>query len=85
MGVALARQAVDLGAEVHLVLGPSQVPFDLSGMNVTRVESSNEMYDACTDAFKEADVTILSAAVADFKTKRRFSQKAKKEQSRFEG
>jgi phosphopantothenoylcysteine decarboxylase/phosphopantothenate--cysteine ligase len=69
MGVALAKQALTLGAEVTLVLGPTQVNFDLSGLNVIRVTSADEMFEACTSPFKKADYTILSAAVADYKPK----------------
>lgn len=78
MGVALARVAHNLGATVTLVLGPTQLPFDLAGFNVVRVESADEMADACQKAFATADVTILSAAVADYKPKTTSAQKIKK-------
>lgn len=79
MGVALARQAHELGASVTLVLGPTQVPFDLSGIQVTRVESAEEMYNDCQDAFSNSDYTILSAAVADYKPKSTSTEKIKKD------
>jgi phosphopantothenoylcysteine decarboxylase/phosphopantothenate--cysteine ligase len=78
MGVALAKQALTLGAEVTLVLGPTQVNFDLSGLNVIRVTSADEMFEACTSPFKKADYTILSAAVADYKPRKQAKGKIKK-------
>jgi len=66
MGVALAQKAIELGATVNLVLGPTQIPHDLEGINVTHVTSAAEMYDRCTVLFKESDIAILSAAVADY-------------------
>lgn len=78
MGVALAQTAMKLGADVTLVLGPTQVPFDLSSLNVIRIESAEEMMAACGEAFKDADYTVLSAAVADYKPAKVSSQKIKK-------
>lgn len=79
MGVAIARRAHELGASVTLVLGPSQVPFNLAGLQVMRVESTAEMFRACQDAFLDADYTILTAAVADYKPKSTSTEKIKKD------
>jgi len=78
MGVALAKQAQRLGADVTLVLGPSQIDFDLAGINVVRVTSAEEMFEACEAAFADADHTILSAAVSDYKPKIQAQEKIKK-------
>lgn len=78
MGVALAKKAVALGAEVQLILGPTSYPFDLADMNVTRVTTADEMYNACIERFTDADYTILSAAVADYKPVNPAEQKIKK-------
>jgi phosphopantothenoylcysteine decarboxylase/phosphopantothenate--cysteine ligase len=78
MGVALAKQAQNLGAKVTLVLGPSQILFDLNGIHVIRVMSAQQMFEACQAAFTNADYTILSAAVADYKPKNQVQEKMKK-------
>ena len=66
MGVALAQKALALGANVNLVLGPTQIPFDLNGINVTRVTGAAEMFEKTTAFFSKTDIAILSAAVADY-------------------
>jgi len=65
MGIALAEECRKRGAEVTLVLGPTveKVP---AAMNVRRVVSAGEMYDACTAFFPSADIAIMCAAVADY-------------------
>jgi phosphopantothenoylcysteine decarboxylase / phosphopantothenate---cysteine ligase len=78
MGVALAREAARRGASVHLVLGPVQLPFELDGIRVHRVQSAAEMYEAATRIFPEADMAIMSAAVADYTPVAREAEKIKK-------
>ena len=65
MGIALAEECIARGAKVNLVLGPSgeNVPQSAS---ITRVNSAAEMYAACMNQFKEADIAIMCAAVADY-------------------
>lgn len=66
MGIALAEEASRLGATVCLVLGP--VAIRPSGRNVTTVDvkTAEEMKDASVEAFRNCDIGILAAAVADF-------------------
>jgi phosphopantothenoylcysteine decarboxylase/phosphopantothenate--cysteine ligase len=65
MGLAIAAEAVQRGAEVTLVLGPSsQTP--PAGVSVTRVRSATEMHQAMLERMPAADVVIMSAAVADY-------------------
>lgn len=80
MGYALARAAVNLGAEVDLVLGPTQLAFDFKGMNVHRVISAHEMYMAAERFFEFADYSVFAAAVADYRPKEVYSSKIKKTQ-----
>ena len=65
MGIALAKECKTRGAEVTLVLGPSveSVP---ANINIVRVNTAAEMYDACINDFKETDIAIMCAAVADY-------------------
>lgn len=67
MGVAIARQLVAYGAEVKLILGPVNDFFDLEGISVSNVTSTDEMYELAKEQFTGADITVLAAAVADYK------------------
>lgn len=78
MGMALAEAAANLGAEVHLVLGPSVMSTKNPAIKVQRVESTREMFEACSGAFESADWIILSAAVSDYRPKQAANQKIKK-------
>lgn len=78
MGIALAQEAAMQGAKVDLVLGPSSESVNHPMVRVTRVESAEEMYKACVEVWKDVDIAILSAAVADFKPKLSTDQKIKK-------
>ncbi len=81
MGVAIARELAARGAEVHLVLGPVSTAFDLSGLNVTRVQTAAEMYRTCTEGFGAVDIAVMSAAVADYTPEDYSDQKIKKSES----
>lgn len=78
MGVAIADEFAKLGAEVTLVLGPShQTPSEQS-VSVIKIESAEEMFNACQALFASSDIAILSAAVADYKPKTVAESKIKK-------
>ena len=82
MGIEIARAFVDQGADVTLVLGPSNIRPERGNIKVVPVTTAKEMYDAATVFFKEADIAVLSAAVADFRPSETAEQKIKKEESR---
>ena len=82
MGVALAEHLHDLGANVHLVLGPSKLTVK-EGIKVSRVFSANEMYTACRKEFAKADICVFAAAVADYTPKTVSNQKIKKSDAEF--
>lgn len=63
MGFAIARAAYALGANVHLVSGPTELPIP-GGVRGIRVTSAAEMLDAMTAS--DADITVMTAAVADW-------------------
>lgn len=81
MGVALAEKAASMGAEVTLVLGPSSVPVINKSIEVVRVTSANEMYEAVHQVFDTADIAIFSAAVADYSPSQVATEKIKKKDS----
>ena len=78
MGFAIASAAANLGAEVFLISGPSNQQIKHSLVHRVDVVSAEEMYDASHIYFKDVDIAILSAAVADYKPKNSASQKIKK-------
>lgn len=80
MGYAIASVARDRGAQVTLISGPVslEAPY---GVKVIRVGTALQMRDAVVDAAKEADVLIMSAAVADYRPAQVAAQKLKKEGS----
>lgn len=78
MGYAIAEVLASRGAQVDLVSGPTHITIDHPNIQVTRVTSAEEMYNACASVFPKADITVLSAAVADFKPVTKADQKIKK-------
>ncbi len=77
MGYAIAREALERGAEVTLVTGPVSIAPPV-GAKVVRVETTGEMYEACLAFFPQADICIKAAAPADFRPTERAGQKIKK-------
>jgi len=78
MGFALADQAAKLGAKVILITGPSSQKINNSAINRVDVVDAESMYKATHQFFKEVDIAIFSAAVADYTPKFVSSQKIKK-------
>ncbi len=81
MGVALADVATDLGAKVHLVLGPGSVWPTNAGIEVFHIRTALEMNEKCQSIFKDSDLAILSAAIADYRPENPSDQKIKKDGS----
>ena len=79
MGYSLAKIASELGANVKLILGPTNLSMDLSNIECIRVQDSEEMYAQTIKHFKESDIVIFSAAISDFKPIKTNSSKIKKE------
>ena len=83
MGFSLAEVFQKLGADVILISGPTSLmtpPF-VRRLNIT---SAKEMLKACTDNFDEADIIIMSAAVADYRPKNIAQRKIKKDDNSFQ-
>jgi phosphopantothenoylcysteine decarboxylase / phosphopantothenate---cysteine ligase len=78
MGFAIAEALANEGASVNLVTGPTQQHTQHPLIYVKAVTSAEEMYNACTQLFPTTDITVLSAAVADYKPTVRADQKIKK-------
>lgn len=77
MGFALAEECISRGAKVTLIAGPVSLSCS-NHIHRINVESCQEMYEAATCAFKDADAAILCAAVADFQPEQRADKKIKR-------
>lgn len=78
MGFAIAEALADEGAQVDLVAGPTQQHTNHPGVTVKQVTSADEMFEVCTSVFQQADITVLAAAVADYRPAEVAAQKIKK-------
>ena len=81
MGYSLAQAAADLGAEVTLISGPTNLKIPNGLKNFISVESALEMYEKVDEYFKDTDIFIACAAVADYKPKEYKKEKIKKSDS----
>ena len=66
MGYAIAREAMLRGADVTLISGPTAldpVPF----VNMRRITSAADMFDAIREELPDTDILIKAAAVADYR------------------
>lgn len=78
MGIAIAEALARRGAEVTLVLGPTALRPEHTGLRLLRVGTAQEMYTACAPLFPEMDITVLAAAVADYRPATFSDKKIKK-------
>ena len=79
MGIEIARAFADQGANVSLVLGPTNISPNRKNIAVIPVTSAKDMYDSVMALFDKSDIAVLSAAVADFKPATIADQKIKKD------
>lgn len=76
-GYAIARAAALRGADVTLVSGPVSLPAP-EGVRVVRVRTAHEMLEAAEGAFRDADIAVFAAAVADMRPRAVSNRKLKK-------
>ncbi|GAA5535024.1 coenzyme A biosynthesis bifunctional protein CoaBC [Deinococcus aluminii] len=77
MGFAVAEEARDRGADVTLVTGPVNLP-DPPGVDVVRIETALELRDAVLAAARDAQMVVMTAAVADYRAAERSDEKQAK-------
>ena len=77
MGYAVAQMAAERGAEVLLVSGPSALAVP-ANVKAVKVETTNEMLEACLAAYDDVDIVVKAAAVADYRPRDVAEQKIKK-------
>ncbi len=78
MGIAIAEALARHGAEVALVLGPTHLRPQHPSVRVVPVVSAQQMYEACAAHFPESRITVLAAAVADYRPLTTAASKIKK-------
>ena len=81
MGFALASAALELGAEVILISGPTALEINHTKLNRIDVVTAAQMMEAVIDHYVNASIAISAAAVSDYTPKHKASQKIKKENS----
>lgn len=77
MGVALAKAARNMGADVTLVCGPVHIKMPF-GIHILSIESAKEMFEQMVSHYEEADFVICAAAIADYTPKIKENHKIKK-------
>lgn len=83
MGYAIAEEFAKRGAIVTLISGPSSIQIQHRNIHKIAVSSSDEMATAVNTMFADSDISVMSAAVADYKPKKVAQQKIKKNESEF--
>ncbi len=66
LGIAIARRAHRLGADVTLILGPTTLPTP-TALHVVRIVSTDDLYRAMRDAVADADIAVFCAAPSDWR------------------
>lgn len=77
-GYAIAQAAIDAGAEVTLISGPTSLTTPV-GVQKVQVQTAEEMLEATLSASMDAQILVMSAAVADFRPVHAAQHKIKKQ------
>lgn len=78
MGYAIAETCADMGAEVVLISGPVNISLQHKNILIVPVHTAEEMFNAAMEHFPSCNISILSAAVADFSPEKTLSSKIKR-------
>ncbi|MGD9152955.1 MAG: bifunctional phosphopantothenoylcysteine decarboxylase/phosphopantothenate--cysteine ligase CoaBC [Gammaproteobacteria bacterium] len=79
MGFALAKAAINLGTEVTLIAGPTNLPTPKSVKRIN-ITTAQEMHDAVMQNINNVDIFISVAAVSDYRPANPQKNKIKKSQ-----
>ncbi|MCI8508034.1 MAG: bifunctional phosphopantothenoylcysteine decarboxylase/phosphopantothenate--cysteine ligase CoaBC [Lachnospiraceae bacterium] len=80
MGYAIAKCAMERGAEVTLITGKTAIPVP-PFVKMIPVISAKDMFEAVKDHFEDADLIIKAAAVADYTPETVAADKLKKSEN----
>jgi phosphopantothenoylcysteine decarboxylase/phosphopantothenate--cysteine ligase len=78
-GFAIAQAAIDQGADITLISGPTHLPTPVGAKRID-INTAQEMLSAVLESVSEADALIMAAAVADYRPEKPVAQKLSKEQ-----
>ena len=78
MGFALAQEAAKRGAKVILISGPTALETEHENIKLYRITSAKEMFEKVFEFYKNVDIAIGTAAVADYAPKEIATEKIKK-------
>lgn len=78
MGVSIANELSKRGADVTLILGPSNIRAN-TDIKVINVISALDMYEKSQSVIPYCDVAVFTAAVADYRPEKRHDKKIKRE------
>ncbi len=84
MGYAIAEALYMAGAKVILISGPVSITPNYEGIQLIKVTTASEMFDACLQYKQNYDIGVFSAAVADYTVSTPSVQKIKKENENLE-
>ncbi len=79
MGYAIAQCSLKRGAKVKLISGPVNIPVPF-GAEVENVTSAQQMHQKVMESYKDYDILIMVAAVADYRCEEVSQNKIKKSQ-----
>ena len=78
MGVEIAKSLLMAGAEVSLIVGPTQQEIHHENLERVDIRSAQEMLTAVKARYNNVDGGVFAAAVADYRPKHVAEQKIKK-------
>lgn len=77
MGLEIAKAIIKRGGKVKLIKGLVSVDIPAYITDVVSVETTEDMYNAVMDSYKDSDIIIKAAAPSDYKVKEKFGNKIK--------
>ncbi|WP_311407164.1 bifunctional phosphopantothenoylcysteine decarboxylase/phosphopantothenate--cysteine ligase CoaBC [Liquorilactobacillus uvarum] len=83
MGYALAQEAVERGAEVTLISGPTDLP-KVPKAKFIPINTTSEMAKEVNRCFEQVDIVVMAAAVSDYRVEKPATQKIKKKSDTLE-
>jgi phosphopantothenoylcysteine decarboxylase/phosphopantothenate--cysteine ligase len=83
MGFAIAEELYQLGADITLISGPTALSTSTKAIKRIDVVSADDLLKKTLAEFSDADITVMSAAVADYKPEKVADQKIKKKEQEF--
>ena len=78
MGFEIAKNILNRGGKVTLITGPTKLDLEHENLELLKIKSANEMLSAVQENWKNCDLGVFAAAVADYRPKNIADQKIKK-------